>query len=108
MSESLDAACTPLKKGYDSCMNKWLEEYLQTVADHKTKPNSAAVKAKGQELQTRCGSVFARYRSCVQVRRSWPQSPAVKRLPEGAGRPGRLSAAARSTRRRSTLRSSPF
>jgi hypothetical protein len=41
---------------------------MQTVADHKVKPSLDVVKAKGQELQVKCGKSFASYRSCIQVR----------------------------------------
>ncbi|KAK9899555.1 hypothetical protein P389DRAFT_191875 [Cystobasidium minutum MCA 4210] len=30
--ESLHAPCTPLKKAYDTCFNRWFEEYLAVAA----------------------------------------------------------------------------
>jgi len=97
--ESLDPECTPLKKTYDSCFNRWFERYL-SVADHaqyvtpsspppqsSSSTNTAASQPGGsgadaarqkammksrEEYERDCGAAWAKYKDCVGVRfESW-------------------------------------
>jgi TRIAP1/MDM35 family protein len=73
MAHSLSPECTPLKHEYDACFNTWFEGYLEpAIANANTKGSTQAhrieySKQKKEEYDRKCGSVWAKYKDCVQV-----------------------------------------
>ena len=69
MASSLSADCTPLKLEYDACFNAWFEGYLEPLADttSTTEQRKERSVQKAKEYQERCGKVWEKYRTCVQV-----------------------------------------
>ncbi|KAG1749640.1 mitochondrial distribution/morphology family 35/apoptosis [Suillus paluster] len=72
MAHSLSPECTPLKNEYDVCFNTWFEGYLEpAIAIGNTKGHPQAQrteysKQKKEEYDRKCGSIWARYKDCVQ------------------------------------------
>jgi TRIAP1/MDM35 family protein len=74
MADSLSASCTPLRRSYDVCFNRWLEGYLNVAnpknaeapvqSDEKLK----ALKAQADLYEEQCGATFREYQQCLQVR----------------------------------------
>ena len=73
MAHSLEERCTSLKLEYDSCFNSWFEAYLEPAVSASASPESRAKysKEKAEEYERKCGKIWASYRECVQVRRSF-------------------------------------
>ncbi|KXN85187.1 hypothetical protein AN958_11610 [Leucoagaricus sp. SymC.cos] len=68
MAHSLSEACTPLKHEYDTCFNAWFEGYLEPAVAASTNPEirSAYSKRKADEFDAKCGSIWEKYKACVQ------------------------------------------
>lgn len=73
MAHSLSPECTPLKHEYDACFNTWFEGYLEPAianANTKSSPQAHRIeysKQKKEEYDRKCGSIWVRYKDCVQV-----------------------------------------
>ncbi len=68
MADSLNEACTPLKRAYDSCFNTWFEGYLEpAVAATSEAQREAYSKEKAEEFKAKCGKMWIEYKTCVQV-----------------------------------------
>jgi TRIAP1/MDM35 family protein len=73
MAHSLSPECTPLKHEYDACFNTWFEGYLEpAIANANTKGHSQDQrieysKLKKEEYDRKCGSIWEKYKDCVQV-----------------------------------------
>jgi len=67
MAHSLSEECTPLKHEYDSCFNAWFEGYLEPAVTTSPQARSDYTKRKADEFDTKCGSVWEKYKACVQV-----------------------------------------
>jgi TRIAP1/MDM35 family protein len=70
MAHSLSKECTSLKHEYDSCFNAWFEGYLEPAVAASSNPDSRSAysKHKADEFNAKCGSVWEKYKACVQVR----------------------------------------
>ncbi|KAF8915916.1 mitochondrial distribution/morphology family 35/apoptosis [Mucidula mucida] len=67
MADSLNEACTPLKRAYDSCFNTWFEGYLEpAVAATSEAQREAYSKEKAEEFKAKCGKMWIEYKTCVQ------------------------------------------
>jgi hypothetical protein len=77
MAHSLSPECTPLKHEYDACFNTWFEGYLEpAIANANTKGHSQDQrihysKLKKEEYDRKCGSIWEKYKDCVQVSTSF-------------------------------------
>ncbi|EGF99830.1 uncharacterized protein MELLADRAFT_40100 [Melampsora larici-populina 98AG31] len=47
--DSLEPECTPLKKSYDGCFNRWFERYLQL----------------SNQYEIECGQQWTAYQTCL-------------------------------------------
>lgn len=67
MASSLAEECTDLKTQYDGCFNTWFEGYLEPVVNAASGTERTALqKAKAEEYERNCGSMWTAYRDCVQ------------------------------------------
>jgi len=67
MANSLSEECTPFKHEYDSCFNAWFEGYLEPAVTTSSQTRSDYTKRKADEFDAKCGSVWEKYKACVQV-----------------------------------------
>ncbi|KAH9814424.1 hypothetical protein DFH28DRAFT_1058896 [Melampsora americana] len=51
--DSLEPECTPLKKSYDGCFNRWFEKYLQLSNQMK------------RDYEKDCGQQWKAYQTCL-------------------------------------------
>lgn len=68
--DSLEPECTPLKKTYDSCFNRWFERYLSLSNQSPQTPGrQAGMLRMKQQYEQDCGTQWNAYQACLNVKK---------------------------------------
>ncbi|KXS16850.1 UPF0203-domain-containing protein [Gonapodya prolifera JEL478] len=66
MASSLAPQCTPLKREYDTCFNKWYaESFLKGAYEPGVSSNGNGGVGEQGKARTECDELFEKYRACV-------------------------------------------
>ncbi|KAG0152547.1 hypothetical protein CROQUDRAFT_35179 [Cronartium quercuum f. sp. fusiforme G11] len=82
--DSLEPECTPLKKSYDACFNRWFERYLglSNQTSNSVGRQDAMLRMK-REYEKDCGDQWSAYQVClnkaIEARQLKPLLDAARR-----------------------------